>query len=412
MINIRSQQRLHDRSAFTLIELLIVITIITIILTMTLATVKFTNDSDRVSGAASAIQSFMAGARDRAIYSREKRGVRLFVEPPPLDLAGGPSAFGRTVTSMAYIAPGGTWGAPEQSSGIDLLRVDRGDGGGGGPDGDYNDAEDVLIQVRGSNNPGWWNLKRRGWLVNGLRMRIPAGPTGNWYSINTSLIDTSVGPTNDQLLLLNIPYADGGNRGEQVAWRDLTYEIELPARILPQEPALLPDGVVMDLDGSDIPTVWRPSTSATAGNGLYSGFMDVWFSPRGTVIGDAAAKGIMHFYVCDSEDSLFLKEQIVASMPGATALVKLQNFDGLIASGSVFIPLDEMNPASVSWLTTTEPYLVKDRRIVTLFAHTGAIAVSNVNAYVGGGGSANPDSNGDGIADDPFLFAETGEEAK
>ncbi|MCP4786624.1 MAG: prepilin-type N-terminal cleavage/methylation domain-containing protein [Fuerstiella sp.] len=385
----------RSRPGFTLVELLVVITIIVIIMSMTIGAVNFARESDRVSGAAGQFQSFLAGARDRAIYSKEPRGVRLFIEPaaPGSSSAGAES---RTISAMAYIAPGGTWGAPKDSSGIDIMRID-GDGNGS-----FEDDGDLLIKIRGSNNPGWWNLKRRGWLTNGLRMRIPAGPTGNWYTINTGLIDTFMAPTDEQFLILDIPYADGGNAGQEIAFQNLTYEIELPSRILPQDPLLFPEGVVLDLDGSNVPDIWRP---ASTGNSLYSGFMDLMFSPRGNVIGDAAAKGVLHFYVCDSEDSLFLKEQLISS-------IGLPAFDVIVASGSPFVPTDEIDPNVVSWLTWEGKYIVKDRRIVTLFAQTGAISVHGVNAYVGETGSSDPDADNDGIADDPFRFAETGEVAK
>ena len=91
------------RSAFTLIELLVVITIIVVLLAMTALTVRFSNESDRVRGAARQIQSFLSGARDRAIYAKEARGVRFFISPENP----------RAVTTMAYIAPGGTWSSPK-----------------------------------------------------------------------------------------------------------------------------------------------------------------------------------------------------------------------------------------------------------------------------------------------------------
>jgi len=401
------RQAVPARRGFTLVELLVVITIILIIMSMTISAVNFARESDRVSGAAGQFQSFLAGARDRAIYSKEPRGVRLFIEPPAPGSSTG--AESRTVSAMAYIAPGGTWSAPENSSTVDIMRIDGNifnnpsPGNGVTPaNGSFEDAADLVIKIRGSNNPGWWNLKRRGWLTNGLRMKIPAGPTGNWYTINTRLIDTSVAPTDDQFLILDIPFADSGNAGQEIAFQNMTYELELPPRILPQDPLLFPEGVVLDLDGSNVPEIWRPTST---GNSLYSGFMDVVFSSRGNVIGDAAAKGVLHFYVCDSEDSLFLKEQLVSS-------IGLPAFDAIVNSGSPFVPLDELDPNVVSWLTWDGNYIVKDRRIVTLFAQTGAVSVHGVNAYVGLTGGSDADADNDGIADDPFRFAETGEVAK
>lgn len=394
-MNIASQhiRRTNQRFGFTLIELLIVISIILIILGMTASAISYSREKDRVSNEAARVQSFIAGARDRAIFEKEMRGVRLFVEPSPPGSPLGPSPFSRTVASIAYIAPGGTWSAPSDSAGIDLLRQDT------NSDGDFEDTTDFVRIVRGKNNPGWWNLKRRGWLVDGLRIRIPAGPTGNWYTINTSLIDTTVAPTDDQLLLLEIPYADGGNRGQEIAQTDLTYEIELPARILPLQPLLLANGVVIDLDGSDVPDIWRPTST---GNGQYSGYMDLWFSPRGSVVGDAAANGLLHLYICDAEDSLFLKEQIVSSLGLAT-------FDTIVGSGA-FIPTDEINTSTTPWITGEEPYILKDRKLLTVFGQTGGISVNNVNSYNSAGGL--DDSAFAGVCNDPFLFAETGKEAK
>jgi hypothetical protein len=376
-----------------------VVSIIVILLTMTVMAVKFTTDADRVRGAAGQVQSFLAGARDRAIYSKEPRGVRFFVSPENP----------RAVTTMAYIAPGGTWSSPENSGNVRLERID------GNGDGDFDDVVDLVVRVHGTQNPGWWNLKRRGWLVDGLRIRIPKGPTGNWYPIDTKLIDITVAPTSDQVLLLQIPYADGGNKGQFVAHENTTYEIELPAKLLAQDPAILPDSVVIDLDGSKIPDGWRPQVPQ---NGLqYSGYMDLVFSPRGSIIGDAAGAGVIHLYVGDAEDSLFLKERF-ESQPG---------FGGIrpaYTSGRPFVPMDEISTSL--WVGTENNYKTKDRRIVSVFTQTGAISIHEVNGFLSESSlssgdvvtfnymtPSDPDLPGpDGLADDPYYFAETGKAAK
>lgn len=375
------------------------------LLGMTASAISYSREKDRVSNEAARVQSFLAGARDRAIYEKEMRGVRLFVEPSPPGTPPGLSAFSRTVASLAYIAPGGTWAAPEDSSNIDLLRQDT------NGDGDFEDDTDYVRIIRGANNPGWWNLKRRGWLPDGIRIRIPAGPTGNWYTIDTTPIDITVAPTDEQFLLLDIPYS-GGRKGQEVAEVGLTYEIELPPRILPLQPLLLANGVVIDLDGSDVPNGWRPSSTSSQ----YSGYMDIWFSPRGNLVGDASANGLLHLYLCDLEDSLFLKEQYVNNIT-ATSL------DSLVQT-TRFVPLDEITPGSAPWFAGTETYILKDRSLVTVFGQTGGITINKVNTYVGATGvgpdTSDPsdlDGDGnevepDGLADDPFLFAETGKEAK
>jgi len=393
----------RSRSAFTLVELLIVITIIVVLLAMTALTVNFSNESDRVRGAGRQIQSFLSGARDRAIYAKEPRGVRFFVSPEN----------SRAVTTMAYIAPGGTWSSPENSAGVSLERVD------GNSDGDFEDAVDQVVRVHGKQNPGWWNLKRRGWLVDGLRIRIPKGPTGNWYPINTRLIDITVAPTADQFLLLTIPYADGGDAGQQIAHGELSYEIELPARLLPQDPSILPESVVIDLDGSKIPAGWQLSPAAGA---QYSGYMDIIFSARGNIIGGAAGAGVIHLYVADAEDTLYLKERFEAAWAA--------NGGGPLAppyhSALPFVPMDEI--PTTPWVGGDKNYIPKDRRIVTIFTQTGAVSVHQVNSYLNAaslatGDSADPfdiNNNGnisptpdpDGLADDPYYFAEIGKVAK
>jgi hypothetical protein len=385
--------------------LLVVITIIVILLTMTVLTVKFTNEEDRVRGAARQIQSFLAGARDRAIYSKEPRGVRLFVsqENP------------RAVTTMAYIAPGGTWSSPENSAGVSLERVD---GFSGTADGDFDDPEDQVVRIHGFQNPGWWNLKRRGLLVDGLRIRIPKGPTGNWYPIDTRLIDAAIAPTADQILLLQIPYADAGEKGQLVAHTNLTYEIELPAKLLAQDPAILPESVIVDLDSSKIPDGWRPQFGLNSGN--YSGYMDVIFSPRGNILGDAAGAGVMHLYVGDAEDSLFLKERFEAAYRAAHGATARPAF----TSDASFVPMDEI-PTTQAWATSENNYRTKDRRLVSVFTQTGAVSVHEVNGYFSEGAANSGDvedpldldfdgntNEPDGLADDPYFFAETGKAAK
>ena len=396
------------RSGFTLLELLIVISIIVVLLTMTAMTVRFSTEGDRVRGATRQIQSFLAGARDRAIYAKEPRGVRFFISPENP----------RAVTTMAYIAPGGTWSSPDNSAGVSLERID---GYLGVADGDFADAEDAVVRVHGKQNPGWWNLKRRGWLVDGLRIRIPKGPTGNWYPINTSLINTNVAPTPDQLadqfLLLQIPYADGGDNGKEIAHGELSYEIELPAKLLPQDPSILPESVVIDLDGSKIPSGWQLSSAAGS---QYSGYMDIVFSPRGNIVGGSAGAGVIHLYVCDSEDSRYLKERFEAAWttaPLPRPLPPPYHRDGL------FVPLDEV--PNTTWVGGDRNYLPKDRRIVSIFTQTGAVSVHQVSSFLLDATAAPNDSldpldlnnnanynEADGLADDPYYFAETGKVAK
>jgi type II secretory pathway pseudopilin PulG len=401
------------RPGYTLVEMLIVVGIVMLLLSMTLLAVRFVRDGDRVTAAASQIQSFLGGARDRAIYARKPRGVRLFLD----------STNPRTVTSMAYIDPAETWtdgliqlrrwdpdlnGATNTNGSIDINQ-----------DGGNDDPREVWMVV--GEGVGWWELKRRGLLIDGMRIRIPKGPEGSWYPINTRLIDITQAPPTTQVLVLGLPYRDPGDtpKDRSVAYESggpEDYEIELQPRLIPMEPVVLADGTCIDLDGSKIPEAWRPWASGVAqssGNSQYSQYIDIVYSPRGNLLGESASGGLIHFCVCDSEDSRNLKEQYINSLDPdpATALQKFNR--ELRLSGGTFVPADVVK-ASVKgseWVAALDPngegYPVRDRRIVSVFTQTGAVSIHPVNAL-----DQENNGAGNGFADDPYYFAEVGEVAK
>ena len=300
------------------------------------------------------------------------------------------------------------------------------------PLGVLRNEPDVFV-VHGKQNPGWWNLKKRGWLVNGLRIRIPKGPTGNWYPIDTSLIDITIAPTADQFLLLQIPYADSGDQGQQIAHGELSYEIELPAKLLPQDPSILPESVVIDLDGSKIPTGWQLPPVA----GLqYSGYMDIVFSPRGNIVGGSAGAGVIHLYVCEAEDSRYLRERFESKL-ASNGYVPIPPFHtetpdwqpgGPPPLIQPLVPMDEIpytDGATPTWVGGDQNYKPRDRRILTIFTQTGAVSVHLVNSYLSEGSLSSGDVldpfdidndtisyEADGLADDPYYFAEIGKVAK
>ena len=380
----RSNDGSKPRDGFTLVEMLIVISIILILLTLTLVTFRFNSDSDRVKRAARQVQSFLLGAKDRAIKRGEEVGVRFYFGQPSASAdATATQIIARQVTGMAYIARSGTWPPIGQSG--ERVRIERTDQNG---DGDTDDAGEASLF---SSRTDWWTLKRRGWLVDGLRIRIPNSSTGIWYQLDTSTIDITIPPPDTTELRLITPLPN-----KQAYPAPTTYSIELPWSMLPEEPSILPEDVVIDLDGSRVPASWRP----VAATDLYREFVDVIFTPRGNVTGDAAAAGLLHFYVCDQEDSLTLKDQLAST-------VGFANFNANVAAGAVFVPMDEVNQP---W--SGGPYNVKPRRLVTVRPQTGGVSVHDVHAYIDPETAVDPgDQNGDGVADDPFRFAETGEAA-
>ncbi|MDA0809083.1 MAG: prepilin-type N-terminal cleavage/methylation domain-containing protein [Planctomycetota bacterium] len=384
------------RSGLTLIELLIVVTIFLVLTTFTVVAVDFTFEAERVSSGARQVQSLLEGARDRAIRAREPRGVRFLLDPDPDN--------GRMVSSMVYVGASDTW----TEGTIELRREDVSPADG------VADQEDVLI-VAGSLDTLWSKLSQRGFLgIQGQetpRIKIPGDKNGTWYRVQTNLLGAD--PLNPNVLRLVHPYRDPGTteiteiQAFDAGSGPSTYILELPPRVLPDaDPVLLPEGVVIDLDASSVPTDWRPA----AGSGYsapYSSRMDLMFSPRGTLIGTTAGTGLTHFYIALRED---VEKAISDPLPkrppvniGDRPLVPADALFASLASGGT-VPT------------------VGDRGLVSIFASTGKVSSHafnmDTNEDRNNNGTLDPgeDINGNSVLDvngtylvDPFQFAELGE---
>ena len=394
----RSAAKVAARSGFTLVELLVVVGLLLLLAVMTASAVNLSINNDKVRGGARQVQSYLAGARDRAIYSKQPRGVRFLLD----------STNNRTVSSMVYILPTDPW-----TQGV--IRLER--NGSGGP----------VTVVRGFDNDpnlsfvyptGWKDLYNRHLLTDGARIRIPADG-GIWYTItNTQALanssDPGVGAANyvAPRLYLTTPYAEAANNPDTTsltAFLDggpTTYQLELPPSVMPnQEPVVLPKGAVIHLDrcstvrgavnhleqadantyafnrGDRLPSSWKRTPSVTtpdAPSGDPSGFdytnqMDVMFSPRGIVIGPAAQRGIIHLYIGDQKDAD--RDRIYWSNPSSYPTVSAPEY-GVWTDPS------------------SNGYERGDKVILTIFTRTGAVSTHSVFSNT-----------------DPFKFAETGEVA-
>lgn len=338
-----TRQHERPRRGFTLIELLVVMSIIIMIVAITAAAIKVNIDGDRVRGAARSIQSYFLGARDRAIYAKAPRGVRLVLN----------SANPRTVSSMVYIEPTDPW-----TGQVQILPFNTGL--------PWNSSTNQMtrVRLRNTNNvPNWLQLNQRNLLVSAAhpRIQIPATDRGVWYVIDT--VDV-LGAFQD--LILTTEYRNPNSTG----LNDETALIELPPSVIPnEEPVPFPRNVVIDLDacssnrtafpGNKLPAVWKNfSTSPFS----YVKQLDLLFSPRGNVTGNASASGLVHLYVTE-------------------ASAADQQLDAAYVGKSPPVP---------------------DKYAVTIFTRTGNVIVSPINTT---------DANNDLIADDPFFFPERGEVA-
>lgn len=376
--------RAANRSGFTIVELVVVVGLILLVAAISAAAVNLTINRDKVRAGARQIQSYLEGARDRAIYAKSPRGVRFLIDP----------TNDRTVTSMSFIQQSDNW----TSGYIELWKTAP--------------SSTEVTQVRGfdnlTNSPypltNWQDLYNRGLLVDGARIKIPNTPSGTWYTIkNTVSLQTTAsapgsGGPNPPILYLTSPYQTAATNldpASNLAFLDggpHTYALELPPTLLPNTDAvLLPKGTVIHLDrsttyanleqanatsqpnrGDKLPSAWRIySASATDPTGFdYSRQMDVMFSARGTVIGPAAQRGIIHLYLGEQKDA---------------------DRDRLVYWAS---PATYPTQSAPEYGTLADKYARGDKVVVSIFTRTGAI-------------STHPIASGT----DPFVYAETGEVA-
>ena len=351
------------RSGFTLVELLVVISILAILAVMTVTSINFALSSDLTRGASRQVQSYLAGARDRAIYAKEPRGVRFLLAPNPNNEIHPP--YPTAVTAMVYIAP-----SPDWNQGV--IRLERIDASSP-PDG----VVDTVLHVRGGGTD-WKFLYDRGQLIDGARIKIPGDASGSWYTIDlTNSPISQTGGAYDEVLRLTTAYRDAGTSesNEVVAFAPgsgpSTYLLELPPVVLSgEEPTLLPNGTGIDLDRSYLPASWRitgvsggedgqPGKSGVNDDGSggaddvgeylwpgtddyrqYSSQLDLMFSPRGSISGSEAGGGKIHFVV----DTL---ENIQSTWKSGT---------GYSEGERVIVPAREINPTSKDWDLNFKPY--------------------------------------------------------
>ncbi|MBW3539954.1 MAG: prepilin-type N-terminal cleavage/methylation domain-containing protein [Planctomycetes bacterium] len=364
----------HPRQAFTLVEMLVAITIIAILGVLAVTMVNVSFEGDRIRGSARQIQSYLQGARDRAIHAGQVRGVRFLLEENGVaNSAGNP----KTVTSMIFI------GAPGVVRGT-LRIVDRPPQGT--PAAAYRTGyrvELVFDPATGLPLDGgktWTELYNTRLLVRGSRIRLINGSNDYFASIHNSSFPPpgqSALPGNspiggNQLVLDRLhPDLKAGTQNPVARRQDLIYEIELaPAVMANQDPMLLSQGVVLDLDNSRLPGDWHNPART-----VYSDRMDILFSPRGSVVGAAASVGLLHFLVTDVGD------------------VELAGNAGVGAG-------------------IGDPNKEREELLVSLFTRTGHI-VSTPLDPTDLVENANPSNQTpDGIPDNPFRLAELGEMAK
>ncbi len=339
--------------------MLVVITIFVILLAMTITAVNVSMDRERIRSAARQMQSYIEGARDRAIFAKLPRGVRFLIDAK--NPAAGTSPV-YTVSSMIYV------GATE----------------------DWTEGEVRVLMSGGRANviegvgTGWHNLFRRGLLEAGNKIKLG----GLWYTVAD--LGTVPAGTGTERMVISPPLVDVAGRtppssGPVARFGPGEYRLRLSPAPLPNtEPVQLPSGIVIDLNHSELPPSWQPG----AAGANYK--MDLMFSPRGQVIGAPAAKGIIHFLLND----------VVDTERGLFPVDRLPDND---LNGNGVLDEEELNQG--------------DKLVVTVFPRTGYVVTSPVfrSEDLNANGVLDPgeDVNANGLLDPPgtdlFFYAERGE---
>lgn len=424
----RHRRKPAARNGFTLVEMLVAAGILLILATLTVAAYNTTGSTDRIRSSARQIQSAFGGARDRCFKASKddphaRRGLRLLVD------ATDPSV----VTSFIYIGTEDFWSEGR----VKVGRQDLFTNPGSAPPLDGQADNDVIATVRGYGT-GWVNLYNQGLLIDGARMRLPAG-SNSWYNVRTTLLGSYTGGA--EVLILTRPAAtqpslplpsytfgpgmdsqpgfagvdDDGNGSTddiyEIGWLgsdDSTdihqfgdcigsddYLLEIKPSVLPnQEPLRLSAGIGIDLDNSVIPRSWYQERSLPKGSplppinqGWDSGtgqyYVNYW--GKWSIAGTDAANPSNDIYRQYSPrmDVMFSPQGSIEGSLSARGLIHLR----LAEMEDIALMRDPANPQAAPMLYST------------VFLQTGFVGTFPVDIT---------DANNDGYADDPRSLARIG----
>lgn len=322
-------QREVSRAGFTLVELLVVVSILLVLTAIVVVSYNSSVNSERVRGSARQIQSVILGATSRSASRKTTSGLRLLLDQNDKSVA----------TGFVYV--GATKDYVQGSVTIERIDLDNAMNTGS-PDGIADITPD-------SSMPYWWvvvrggNLGRlvsQGLLYDGARIRLPAN--GNWYTIqldpNPDLGENELyrfandanDPREIVRLLGNYKLPPIYASPDAKAHEPTSYVLELQPALLPDEkPITFASGMVIDLYNSHIPASWYNETSVVGGFVIppqmqndgwvdegrdpnnaamkiirqYSPRMDIMFGPNGNVVGATQAFGKIHLLLADVRDT-------------------------------------------------------------------------------------------------------------
>lgn len=400
---------MNKKHGFTLVELLIVVTVMLILATMTVIGITSVLDGERVREGSRIVQWFVEGARNRALFAAKtdptKIGVEFLVDP--LD---------PTVANAMILVQSGPRLRGDDIGQIILERRDDNLDGqvDGYPGGSYRSEATV---VHGLFYGTWWNLKQQGLLRFGSRITIIDNTDHRHeFSVLTDLI---TGPGQQyQKLIIPQGFPTTGNERSLAGPNPVIvyggdgptrYELELPLITAPNaEPVNLPYNVVVDLDHSRIPARWK---DAFTGNYRWC---TLAFGESGYFDGIGNAGQVVHLLLADRADTdvgmppdtyqwsstpiapYTVGSWVIPSGPRNGFMYKAISVTGPPGNTEPTWPkrdAETVVDGSVTW----EAWEIHDKKIISLYPGTGRILSSSVFEY---------DSTNSWGQPDPFRYAE------
>jgi prepilin-type N-terminal cleavage/methylation domain-containing protein len=287
------------RSAFTLVELLVVIGIILIIAALGVTMLPRFQQDQKVQRGADQLQQFLLIARQRAKRDQLATGVRLYITPgsnlvnqlayiqQPAPFTGGNLTSASVVNGIPTVNFDPNTVDLVGASGLDLSLVQAGD---------YLQISDgPLHYIQSVNSPTQLTLPAV-W---------PIGSTNPDANNNLPTLPNITTPTQDWQIL----------RG--------------PRRFEGEDIITMYQDMVIDVNAT--PTYGSmnlPATKVISGPLPYTSCIDILFSPSGGVVGTGGMGGKMVLWVRDST-------AVVPTDPGAALLVAIQLRTGFISAAPV-----------------------------------------------------------------------------
>jgi prepilin-type N-terminal cleavage/methylation domain-containing protein len=333
------------RPGFTLIELIVAISIIAFLAGIAILIIPNLNDQQRAPRGAFSLQQWLLTAKNRAMRDNAARGVRISFTGTQ-DVKSGVITFD-PVLSVQYteqpddfiVLPGVAQDPVNPARMLPFRRIATFVSLTAG-----TDLTKVVLEAPGAQAPTPLPDFAGGFPTDSTLWPVQVG---DYLEINGGLPHLIIGvgpsdPTNnptaiDMLTLaspvpVQIPQANPAANTNPV----MNYRILRGPRVIGDEQLQLPDEIGIDLNtnvayGNPLPTVLTSTTPINATTNKVAGTIDILFSPQGAVVGRGTATEAIYLWVRDTSLNLFEGDNtlvVTYTRSGAVSAYPVNNTSG------------------------------------------------------------------------------------